>query len=111
MNTMNKLELKYKAQVVDRILGCHAEFRESFGFHCYKLDDLQNNYPVEKVSFVIHQLFHDIMIHKSDWFVYPHELSCVNFVLKHLRFMLCNKTPSECCQYARENLFYPETKS
>ena len=56
---MANLELKYKAQVVDRILGCHAEFRESFGFHCYRLEDLQYGYPVEKVSFVIHQLFQD----------------------------------------------------
>ena len=48
---MANLELKYKAQVVDRILGCHAEFRESFGFHCYRLEDLQYGYPVEKVSF------------------------------------------------------------
>lgn len=104
---MDKLELKYKCHVVqDMILS----YRQSdTGDDVYTLDCYNFEYPVEKLVYITYYLFRLLMKNKQLWCPYPHELSCLNFVLKHLRFMLTNVDSDGLLDYARANFFYANT--
>lgn len=101
---MEKLELKYKAHVVETMLLEHSE---GYGTDVYSLNCYLFDYDVEKLVFITYTLFQKLTKNKRVWAPYPHELSCINFVIKHLRFMLINLDPEDLLVYARNNFFYP----
>ena len=84
---MEKLELKYKSHVVEVMLYEHSV---GFGSDVYSLTSYLFDYDVEKLVFITYILFQKLTKNKRVWAPYPHELSCINFVIKHLRFMLTN---------------------
>ena len=102
--TMEKLELKYKAHVVQNMILEHR--KTNYGYDCYTLDSFNHDYDVFHLVFLVYWLFQLLTANKRIWAPYPHELSCINFVIKHLRFMLTNVQPDDLLDYARSNLFY-----
>ena len=108
LKIMNKLELKYKCHVVQDMIVSHRQ--SDFGDDVYSLDCYNYDYPVEKLVYITYYLFRLLVKNKQLWCPYPHELSCLNFVLKHLRFMLTNVDSDGLLDYARSNFFYVNTR-
>lgn len=101
---MVQLELKYKSHVVQEMILVHRD--NTVGFNVYTLESYNIDYDIFHQVFITYWLFQLLVRNKSVWAPYPHELSCLNFVIKHLRFMLTNVSPDKLLEYARNNLFY-----
>lgn len=101
---MEKLELKYKSHVVQEMILEHRD--NVVGYNVYTLESYNIDYDIFHQVFITYWLFQLLVRNKSVWAPYPHELSCLNFVIKHLRFMLTNVSPDKLLEYARNNLFY-----